>query len=717
MGIASHLNQRLFLRLFTILACVVLVFSFTPQFAYSEVPQKTKQAISENETSSVIYNFSLRLGGWLVYGGGMIFDGAINKMVLRMGCWFVEAGPITAECGTGFSNGSVGGVVNALWMVIRDIFNILFIFSLIFIGLKIIWNANDSGTKRALGLLIAAALLINFSLYITKVIVDMSNFAAIAIHSVATGQIKSDDGDGFVIEVTPEGEDSFFVANFPDHSISAGYMQVLNISSWFAEDVTAGSVTKVMIFSIILLLFLLILAATLAWGGILLITRFIALIIFMIFSPIMFLGWVLPQFASYSSKWWSMFLSYAFFAPAYIFMLYLGLYTLVQMRGAFPGNFADGVASGGVDSFSIFMFFAIGIGFLIAATKVGQMMGVAGAGAAMSTMKGVNNKIQGGARWGAGYAASAGAGWAARSAGAAMDKRSAASDKPRSRWAQSRRNLVMMGETSKFGGSKSSKERVDSDTTEAKRHSVASRAHGAQQSVLNATTAIDRETAVAKADAPVLIEMLETEKGRKVLYNNAGSVSDEKMKEIMKSDDVAPEVKKMMTEKKKAQVSENLIEEHKSGDAIGDVLNKASVSELKTIGFDTAHENASSLTSKQIEDWEDLTPTQKRSLKKKRSDDLISAFETPTGPKAIFTHFKNDTERSKLPKEILSNTDSVEYLNKNILTKLVDNDGIEDGDRRIIRKNIENHFPSSTAEGREWRKWFNRNNAGQRYPS
>ena len=609
--------------------------------------------------------------------------------------------------------------------MIRDLFNILFIFSLVYIGLRTILDSDDSRTKKMLGMLIAAALLINFSLYIAKVVVDVSNFTTVQIYKTATDGITGSYGFSFDIE------ENVTSLNTEENSISGAYMQVLSVSGWFDNNV--GTAGNVFVYSILALFFLMFLGLVLAYGAIMLIARFIAIIFYLMFSPLMFLGWVLPQFQPYATKWWRGFLGYSFFAPVYVFMLYIGLYSLQQIKNglniAVTNSYSKAFTGDefSLDTFEVFLLFAVGTGFLIGATKVASAMSGGGAAIGMSMADKFGRKFTTtmGARvgkYGAGYLGSAGTGWAARKVGTVMDERSAASGEPRNRYMRAIRSGVLSGETTKFGGSQSSKERGDADKAEARRHSTASRAHGAKQAILDASTDIDRETAVAKADGGTIIEMLKTDTGQNALYTNAGSISDDKMKEIMKSDDVAPEVKKKLTENRKSQVSSNLIEEHHEGGAaaggtIEDVIHKASTSELKTIGFDTAYENAAILSAKQIEDWKDLTSSQERHLKKKRNDDLVAAFNEPRGADTIFNQFKKDTERSKLPKDILTSPNSVKYLNKNVLTKIVDNDGIEDTDRTTIRRNIETHFSADTEDGKEWRKWFNKNNAGQRYES
>ncbi len=357
----------------------------------------TETTNEPDETESKIYNAAVSLGGWIAGLGGAIFDLAIDRVVLRMGCWFTDDPKAVqnADCAD-IPLGQIGGVVNALWTVVRDLFNVLFIFALVWIGLRTILFTDDTQTKRALGLLIVAALLINFSLYFSKVIVDVANYTAVSIHAVATSGISNPDGFGFGTQ--PKGNDKNAAATsykVTGQSLSAAYMQALRISSWFS----GSPVKNIILFSIVVVIFSIILGMTLAYGGLMLIARFVALIIFMIFSPAMFLGWVLPNFKKYADMWWSKFLSYSFFAPAYIFMLYLGLFTLIQMENMFANTSYSAAfgTSWTPDTFTIFLFFAIGIAFLLAATKVGEQMSRNGSTMAANGL----NKVKG---WGLGFA-------------------------------------------------------------------------------------------------------------------------------------------------------------------------------------------------------------------------------------------------------------------------------------------------------------------------
>jgi hypothetical protein len=64
-------------------------------------------------------------------------------------------------------------------------------------------------------------------------------------------------------------------------------------------------------------------------GAVMISVRFVALIFYIIFSPIMFLGWVFPGLDSYTKQFWKGLINQAFFAPAFLFMLYIS-FRLIQ---------------------------------------------------------------------------------------------------------------------------------------------------------------------------------------------------------------------------------------------------------------------------------------------------------------------------------------------------------------------------------------------------
>lgn len=359
--------------------------------------------LAENKNFETIYNFLVMSGGWVASLGGMLFDFAFKRLVLEFGCWFVADA-------TGCSGGAgqVGGAVNQLWTVVRDLFNLVFIFSLVYIGLRLIVDANETATQKTIGLLIAAALLVNFSLYIGKLVIDVSNFTAVQIHdAMVKGFTYADDG-GYSVKdevTTKDGPKTVtLIGSTGKESISGAFMQVLYISTFFSSKSLVTDGPGALLVGVVAFIFLCYLGFVLAYGAIMVVVRFIALVFLLIFSPAMFLGWVLPQFETYSRQWRTNFISYCFFIPAYVFLLYTSLFVLIQVSAVFKSNadygavFSKGATS---DTWSIFLLYFLGVGFLYASTKVAGAMAKSGSKLSLNGVSKIAGSVAGGATFGA----------------------------------------------------------------------------------------------------------------------------------------------------------------------------------------------------------------------------------------------------------------------------------------------------------------------------
>ncbi len=305
------------------------------------------------------------IGGWVAGLGGNTFELSFTNFALKMGCYFVASGEGCSGAGLLVTNGSVGGVVNVLWEVIRDLVNIAIIFSLVYIGFMLIVNGDDSGAKKALGGIIMAALLVNFSLYIAKVVVDLSNFATVEIY-----EAMSTAGNGG-FGVTGENSDGDLLLDSQRNgsNLASHFMTVLRISTMYSTNPDDGNSLS---FAILAMFFLVFLGAIFLYGAIMMMARFIAIIVLLIFSPVMFLGLVLPNFKGISSDWRKKFVGYCLFAPAFTFMIYISLYTLIQMAPS-TGGYGEAFNADGADAAAampIYLYFFVGAGLLFMSTKV-----------------------------------------------------------------------------------------------------------------------------------------------------------------------------------------------------------------------------------------------------------------------------------------------------------------------------------------------------------
>ena len=314
---------------------------------------------------SILWTFVNNVFGFLLGAAGVMLDWSLQNFVVDFGQTFVTGG--------------VGNAVDTGWAIIRDIFNLTFIFGLVWLGLKMILNSDDAGTRRWLVYLILAALLVNFSLFFTKFIVDFSNILATQI---LTSGFTSVTG----------------AAGGTDPEVSEAFMQMFGVSSIFESGavvqnpIASGAQGGYMYIFGAAIVFL-IGAFCFFAGAIMIIIRFVALCIYMVFSPLMFIGWVFPQMAGVTSKYWSGFLGRAFFAPAYVVLIYLAAYVMAAYRST-GGSMAEaflvnGGATGPSTTAEVLVNFTMVSVFLIAAVVVGNKLSADGAAVSIRAGKNI----------------------------------------------------------------------------------------------------------------------------------------------------------------------------------------------------------------------------------------------------------------------------------------------------------------------------------------
>ncbi len=314
-----------------------------------------------NPIYRMMYGFVLGVFGTIFGWSGAIFDVGLNKFLLGFGDLYY--------------NHNVGVAVEETWKIVRDLFNLTFIFGLVYIGFKMILDADDHNGRKMLVNLIGAALLVNFSLFIIKFLIDISDITASVI------------ANGF--RDTPSISNAFI------NVINLGTILKLDQSQFVTLEQGGGAFTY--IFGI--MIFFAVASFVFAAGGILLMIRFIVLNIYLVFSPVMFIGWVFPSFAHHSKKYIDGFLGQAFFAPAYLLMLYLSFKVLSTYADVQNVDYGLMFASGAVNASSAEMaipFFILAMIFLVASLVVAKNMGAVGASTAVSIGDSWRKKITGG---------------------------------------------------------------------------------------------------------------------------------------------------------------------------------------------------------------------------------------------------------------------------------------------------------------------------------
>lgn len=325
--------------------------------------------VSANISQTLVSTFGIFTGF-----GGMALNWAINTTVLNM------AGTVSTV--------GVGKVINDIWTIIRDLINLTFVFGLIYAGvLTIVKGIDQSHVKQMLKSIIIAALLVNFSLIFTKVIIDLSNSASFAIYnqfslSLGEREINQDCWVCMNYGIAGAFMNQMGLVTLLD-SGKIGTEQADKIAEASSED---GGIGYIIVGSFFMIIAGLIFFA----GALLLLIRFVVLIFLMMFSPIMFGLAFIPQLSKMREKWMHSLMSQAIFAPAFLFTLWIAYMVLAGIAGldtAPPGSLFNAITDPKnavdipPDTRSPVFAFMMSAAFLVAALVVAKEMGATGASA------------------------------------------------------------------------------------------------------------------------------------------------------------------------------------------------------------------------------------------------------------------------------------------------------------------------------------------------
>lgn len=304
----------------------------------------------------------LTFSSWLLGIAGLFFDFVLTETVKNMAEFVSQI-----------------GAIDVAWRVLRDIVNMAFIFILLYIAIATILRIEEYGARRLLARVILIALLINFSLFFTKAVVDVSNvLSAEFINGIEQiGEAQEGTIEGSIVKIaTPGGIAGAFVEPLRLTTIYGGTGELEARASEIQNIFTIGLAGSI---------FLLVAAFILFAGALLLAIRFLVLIFLMVISPLAFVGMILPKTAEYSRQWWSELFKQAIFAPVYMALL-LVVAVIVndpefQRRLTGTGSFAELVnnPTSSTGPIGVVLNFVIVSGLMIMALVVAQRMGVQGA--------------------------------------------------------------------------------------------------------------------------------------------------------------------------------------------------------------------------------------------------------------------------------------------------------------------------------------------------
>ncbi|MBI2446321.1 MAG: hypothetical protein HYV51_00685 [Parcubacteria group bacterium] len=272
-------------------------------------------------------------------------------------------------------------IVTIGWGITRDLANMFFILILLIISFATVLRIKSWAISQLWWKVVVAALLINFSLVIAGFVIDFANILTAFFLNGITG-------GGSFGTITTKLAASMQILNFYNPTRTEGI--IAGVTQFGAAGIAAT------VGIILTLVGLIITVFVFGAAMIFLIVRILHIWLLLIFAPIVWMLWILPATSGYFSKWWSSFLQWTFFAPIFVFMIYLSL-SIFEKTGELNPKFfrvfpaiwqtpAPGLTTAAMPA-AIFQWILV-IGLMFGSLIVAQKFGVMGATASQKMLTG-----------------------------------------------------------------------------------------------------------------------------------------------------------------------------------------------------------------------------------------------------------------------------------------------------------------------------------------
>ncbi|MBI4691963.1 MAG: type IV secretion system protein [Candidatus Terrybacteria bacterium] len=291
-------------------------------------------------------------------------------------------------------------LVKTGWGISRDIANLFFIFILLYIAIATILQLSGYGMKELLAKVIIIALLVNFSLMITRVVIDSSNILAMEFYNKLRNPIVVDEKGGEIKGAKKPSFSEALVAGINPQTLFNIKETEEPGTETFKQGETDATLMQIFIITSMGSIMFLIIAFVMFAAGVLFVIRSVVLWILMILAPLAFLFMILPATKQYASQWWKKLFDQSFFAPVYLFLFYLVVKiisegTLIKQLKTNNQTFSSTFGSPDNANIQLILSFALLIVLTVACLIVAKQMGAVGAGAMQSWGQKMKGKAQG----------------------------------------------------------------------------------------------------------------------------------------------------------------------------------------------------------------------------------------------------------------------------------------------------------------------------------
>ncbi|MDE1940696.1 MAG: hypothetical protein KGI66_01105 [Patescibacteria group bacterium] len=247
-----------------------------------------------------------------------------------------------------------------VWQVLRDLASLVFIFLLLYAAIKTVLSLQDAKYGELLKNIIIVGILINFSFFITTVLIDASNIVSLQLYNaIAPEQTSSgcDNGAGGTGGVN--GYFSCKVSAIIGNShggLATVIVNSLDVTQWWSNDSAFKAMesnsksspsqisigTRMILVNAGALAVTVLAAVSFLGAAAAAIWRIAVLIILLAFSPLWIVGYALPQIKEeVSKKWVNHLKANLIFLPVYLLLMYVVIYIITTLNLGALGSTVD----------------------------------------------------------------------------------------------------------------------------------------------------------------------------------------------------------------------------------------------------------------------------------------------------------------------------------------------------------------------------------------
>ncbi|HYF13059.1 MAG TPA: hypothetical protein VD928_02050 [Candidatus Paceibacterota bacterium] len=361
--------------------CIGAGPTFHPPLATGGCPPGTLAQEADDETANKLTstdNLCNSIGSCvalIVY----VFTAGLGSFVAFIASYFFNVATQLSLNSTAYGL----NFVTTGWEAVRDIANMFFILILVYIAITIMLAADTGGTMKTLAWVIFIALIINFSFFVTRLVIDVGNIAAVQFYNEIPAATLSDNR---TVDTTAGIKD--ITASLMN---AIGVQKILGDEAFnFFQDNTNGFtefITLVVIYLFMGAIYFMIAAAFLA-AGIKFVIRIAVLWLVIIASPLALVASTMERFRGYYTLWQSTLISHTLYPVVFLF-IFLIITVLAQdidLKQAFityvntsPDTYADSLLNLGVLIGDVIIRLAFVVIMLYFGLRAADQIGVIGA--------------------------------------------------------------------------------------------------------------------------------------------------------------------------------------------------------------------------------------------------------------------------------------------------------------------------------------------------